>query len=59
VQQAAVQQAAATGDRQQQEADCAELAVAWRVCYKRALARCMQLCQNALSVLADVLDTTE
>lgn len=49
---AAATQAAATGDRQQQEAECLELAVMWRVCYKRALVRCVQLCQTALAALA-------
>jgi hypothetical protein len=47
-----VQQAAATGDRQQQEAECVELALSWRVCYKRELDRCIRLCQSALNVLA-------
>jgi hypothetical protein len=52
----AATQAAATGDRQQQEAECLELAVMWRLCYKRALVGCVQLCQTALAALAGSAD---
>jgi hypothetical protein len=46
--QLVAQQAAATGDRQQQDAECVELALSWRMCYKLALDRCIGLCQSAL-----------